>query len=158
MVLTAMCEHARTHPKPDTMKIFDLGTGSGILAIAASLLFDAPVLGNDIDLGAIQNATDNIQLNKVDHLVTVCSTPLHQITGSFDLIVANLYGEVLTTLAPEVTRIARPGATAILSGITEIVWDHVWKVYESLHGWRLISEQCENGWMCVVIQKVEGPT
>ena len=153
MVLTAMCEYARIQSKPDQMKIFDLGTGSGILAIAASMLFNTPVLGNDIDLGAIQNATDNIRLNKVEHLVTVCSTPLHEITDSFDLILANLYGEVLTTLAPEVARIARPGATAILSGITEIVWDHVWHVYKSQYGWQLLSEHCESGWICAVIQR-----
>lgn len=152
MVLTAMCEYAR-HQAPGTMDIFDLGTGSGILAIAASKLFNARTLGNDIDAGALQNARDNIRLNDVGHLVTVCDTPLHNISGSFDLVLANLYGEVLCSLAPEVTRIAKPGATAILSGITEIVWDSVWQAYESHHHWELISEQSEGDWMCAVIRK-----
>lgn len=135
------------------MRIFDLGTGSGILAIAAAKLFNVPVEGNDIDPGALENARDNIGLNDVAHLVTVSTDTLDKFDSCYDLILANLYGEVLMNLAHEVTRIARPGATAILSGITEIVWDQVWQKYGFQLGWQLISECSDNGWMCAVIHK-----
>jgi len=153
MVLGALSEYAGSTAKTNTIRVFDLGTGSGILAIAAARLLGTTVEGNDIDQGALENARDNIALNNVSNLVTVSPAPLTEVTGPYDLILANLYGEVLMQLAPEVTRIAQPGATAILSGITEIVWDQVWHVYGQQFGWRLTSEQSENGWMCAVIER-----
>lgn len=153
MVLSALSSFVPLAPSDRQMRIFDLGTGSGILAIAAAKLFGVPVEGNDIDPGALDNARDNIALNDVAHLVTVSTDALDRFEPCYDLILANLYGEVLMNLAPEVTRIARPGATAILSGITEIVWDQVWQIYGVQLGWQLMSECSDNGWMCAVIQK-----
>lgn len=153
MVLSTLSTHLKTISEPKTVRVFDLGTGSGILAIAAAKQLGVQVQGNDIDAGAIANARDNIALNNVGHLVSVSTVSINQISGPYDLILANLYGEVLMSLAAEVTRIARPGATAILSGITEIVWDQVWQVYGLEYGWNLVSEQIENGWMCAVIKK-----
>lgn len=153
MVLGALCDYASSIVQSRPHRVFDLGTGSGILAIAAAKLLGAPVEGNDIEVGAIANARDNIALNNATDLVTVSTAPLSQFSGPYDLLLANLYGEVLMNLAPEVTRITRSGATAILSGITEIVWDQVWEVYGAKYGWKLVSEQSETGWMCAVIRR-----
>ncbi len=153
MVLSALSTYVNPLSSPEELRVFDLGTGSGILAIAAAKLLGVAVEGNDIDQGAIENARDNIALNNVEHLVSVSMTSITETSGPFDLILANLYGEVLINLAAEVTRISRPGATAILSGITEIVWDQVWQAYGLEHGWHLVSEQNENGWMCAVITR-----
>jgi len=153
MVLGALCEYASAVSQSRPQRVFDLGTGSGILAIAAAKLLGLPVDGNDIETGAIANARDNIALNNVTDLVTVSTAPLTQFSGPYDLLLANLYGEVLMNLAPEVTRITRPGSTAILSGITEIVWDQVWEVYGSQCGWELVSEKSDTGWMCAVIRR-----
>jgi ribosomal protein L11 methyltransferase len=156
MVLSALCDHVKTIAEPRALRVYDLGTGSGILAIAAAKLLGVAVEGNDIDLGALENARDNIALNNVQHLVSVSNAPITAANGPYDLILANVYGEVLMNLASELTRIACPGATAILSGITEIVWDQVWHVYGSEYRWELISEQSENGWMCAVIRAPNG--
>ncbi|MFN4894465.1 MAG: 50S ribosomal protein L11 methyltransferase [Pseudomonadota bacterium] len=153
MVLSALCEFARTADAGQPMTIFDLGTGSGILAIAAARVFGVAVEGNDVELGAIENARDNIALNNVGHLVSVSTDPLESFSGPYDLVLANLYGEVLMKLAPEISRLTRPGSTAILSGITEIVWDQVWQVYGGNFDWELISEQSDTGWMCAVIRR-----
>lgn len=153
MVLAALCDYAHQSRAQPPRRVFDLGTGSGILAIAAARLLQVPVEGNDIDTGAIDNARDNIQLNAVADTVHVSTEPLEQFTGPYDLILANLYGEVLMKLAPELHRISCPGTTAILSGITEIVWDQVWQVYGTQCGWKLTSEQSDSGWMCAVIQR-----
>ena len=143
-------------PKPETTagyEILDLGTGSGILAIAAATLFSAPVEAIDIDDGAIENARDNAALNRVSDRISLSTTPLHAITGSYDLILANVYGEVLVQLAPEVTRVAKSDATLIMSGITELVWDQVFTAYCDNLGWNLCSEHTEKGWVCAVLAR-----
>jgi ribosomal protein L11 methyltransferase len=101
-------------------KIFDLGTGSGILAIAAQLLYsEATIVGNDIDEAALNNAAENAAING-------CST-IEFITGSlpdprlpakgFDLILANIYAEALCSLEEEIHKLSKPGGLLILAGI-----------------------------------------
>lgn len=136
--------------------IFDLGTGSGILAIAAAKLWNVPVLANDIDEHAISNARENAELNRIDHLITFNTVLTPEVQGSFDLIIANVYGEVLIQLAPEVTRLAAPNATLILSGITELVRDGVVSAYTSptpLASWSLVDEKSEGEWVALTLQK-----
>jgi ribosomal protein L11 methyltransferase len=147
MVLIELCEYSKTleRAKP---KIFDLGTGSGILAIAAAKLLDTEVEGNDIETGAIENARDNIELNGLSEKISVSIKSINEFSGPYDLILANVYGEVLMNLAPTLTKLSKVGTTAILSGITEIVWDQVWEVYGSQYGWQLVSEQNDGGWIC----------
>ena len=136
--------------------IFDLGTGSGILAIAAAKLWNVAVLANDIDEHAISNARENAELNRVDQLTTFNTVLTPEVHGSFDLIIANVYGEVLIRLAPEVTRLAAPQATLILSGITELVRDGVVSAYTSptpLCTWILVDEKCEGEWVALTLRK-----
>jgi ribosomal protein L11 methyltransferase len=151
MVLTELAE-LLTGPTPlSVTSALDFGTGSGILAIAVALQCKLRVEAIDIDQGAIENALDNARLNNVSHLLSLSTTPLEQLSGPYDLILANVYGEVLMSLSNEVTRLAQPGAIAILSGITEIVWDQVWETYSAL-GWSLVSERSETGWVCAVLR------
>jgi ribosomal protein L11 methyltransferase len=152
MVLTELAELVTGQRPPSVTSVLDFGTGSGILAIAASLLCKLHVDAIDIDQGAIENALDNARLNNVSPLLSLSTTPIEQLTGRYDLILANVYGEVLMSLSNEVTRLALPGAIAILSGITEIVWDQVWETYRAL-GWSLVSERSETGWVCAVLQR-----
>ena len=133
------------------LSIFDLGTGSGILAIAAAKIFHLPVEAVDNDPYAITNAKDNVALNGLSDLVHPSTTPIEQLTTPYNLILANLYGEVLVQLAPEVTRLALPGCIAILSGITELVRDSVVDTYIEQHGWTLDEERSETGWHCVTL-------
>jgi len=153
MVLTALAELVESGALPSPQSILDFGTGSGILAIAAALLCKGPVDAIDIDLGAIENAKDNLLLNGVSALVSLSTTPIEQLQGRYDLVLANVYGEVLSATAGDVTRLSNPGATAILSGITEIVWDQVWDAYGARHGWKLHSENSEGGWVCAVLTR-----
>jgi ribosomal protein L11 methyltransferase len=75
------------------------------------------------------------------------------ITHGYDLLLANLYGEVLIKLAPEITRITRPGAYAILSGITELVWDQVLAAFQEQAPWRVVKERSEGSWACAVLMR-----
>lgn len=95
----------------------DVGTGSGILSIAAALLGAESVTAIDIDPDAIRVAIDNCSLNKVTALVAVSDKPLHLISGSFDVILANILAEELVRLASELVLRISPGGFLILSGI-----------------------------------------
>ena len=108
------------HEKPRRM--LDVGTGTGVLAIALAKLTGQQVVASDIDPIAtsttIENAADNgvgelivaVTAANLDHEVIAQSAP-------YDLIVANILAEPLRTIAPDMGRAAAPGATIILSGI-----------------------------------------
>jgi ribosomal protein L11 methyltransferase len=152
MILQTLSERTTDLARRD-LSIFDLGTGSGILAIAAAKVFNKPVEAIDNDPYAITNAVDNVALNNLSHLIAPSTTPIEGLKTPFNLILANLYGEVLVQLAPEVTRLALPGCLAIMSGITELVRDSVVDTYTENHGWILNEEKSENGWHCVTLTR-----
>lgn len=131
--------------------VLDIGTGSGILAIAAARLIGVPVEAFDIDPLAIQNAHDNVTLNNVGDLVRLSTRTLSEVSGTYNLILANVYGEVLMNLAQEITDRSQPGTIALLSGITEIVWDQVSSAYTQL-GWSIHSERSEGDWLCARLE------
>jgi ribosomal protein L11 methyltransferase len=101
-------------------RIFDLGTGSGILAIAAQLLYpDAEIIGNDIDEAALNNALENAAINSCAKIKFIPgSLPNPRLPdASFDLIFANIYAEALCALEGEIHKISKPGGLLILAGI-----------------------------------------
>jgi ribosomal protein L11 methyltransferase len=108
-------EPGSANKKP--LSILDVGTGSGILSIAAALLGAEKVTAIDIDPDAVRVARDNCALNRVAPLVAVSDTPLNLISGCFDIILANILAEELVRLAPELVQKMSPGGFLILSGI-----------------------------------------
>lgn len=153
MVLAEL-SHAAERAPNQFHSILDFGTGSGILAIAAAHLLNQPVQAIDIEEDAVENARDNAVINNLSHLVTLSTTPIERLTGTYDLILANVYGEVLCRLAGEVSRVASSQAIAIMSGITELVWDQVVDAYTANNAWRLESERSDNGWVCAVFERL----
>lgn len=150
MIIGVLSELTRT---PPPTKVFDLGTGSGILAIAAAKLFQAPVIGVDIDPLAISNARENVALNGVESLVSVSTDPIEAIQETFPLIVANVYGEALAALSKEITRIAEPRCSLVLSGISELVCGLVLEAFCDALGWHLERELSQDGWVCLALQR-----
>jgi ribosomal protein L11 methyltransferase len=151
MVLTALDAFAAKRPNTP-LSIIDIGTGSGILAIAAAKLFGVAIDAIDIDTAALENARDNVAINHVEHLVKLSTTPLDQINESYNLILANIYGEVLMSMAPQITKLSKWPTTAILSGMTEIVWQQVQRTYNQL-GWSVDTEYNETDWVCAVMTR-----
>lgn len=100
-----------------TLSALDVGTGSGILSIAAVKLGVERVTAIDIDPEAVRVAEENCLLNKVDSAVSVSDTPLQLLQGRFDIVLANILAEELVRMAPELVRKMAPGGTLILSGI-----------------------------------------
>jgi ribosomal protein L11 methyltransferase len=100
----------------------DLGTGSGVLAIAVAHLAKIPVLATDIDPVATKVARENVQLNKAASYVRCeTATGFHRAeirnAAPFDLIVANILARPLMNLAPQLARHLALGGHVILSGI-----------------------------------------
>jgi len=99
--------------------VLDLGTGSGILAMAARALGAGRVVAIDDDPEAIEIARENLALNPgAGEAVALVVGREACLTGTFALLLANLYAAVLETLAPRLAALQPAGGTAILSGFS----------------------------------------
>ncbi len=94
----------------------DVGTGTGILAIAASLLGFHRVVGVDIDPLAVDAARRNTGLNNLKN-ITIHEETAGPVLGTFDFIAANLMSEILIGIAPDLAPCLRKGGIALLSGM-----------------------------------------
>jgi ribosomal protein L11 methyltransferase len=97
--------------------VLDLGTGSGILAMAAVKLGAGRVLAVDIDPLAVEVARENLAINGLADQVECSTTPLEALTGTFDVILANILAEELVRLVPHLIRRLSEGGVLVLSGI-----------------------------------------
>jgi len=104
---------SKTSPKD---RFLDVGTGTGILAIAASRLGFKAVVGVDIDPLAIDAAKRNAELNSLQN-VEIQEGTITEVRGSFDMIAANLMSEVLISIAPEIAVRLNYSGIAVLSGM-----------------------------------------
>jgi len=104
---------SKTSPKD---RFLDVGTGTGILAIAASRLGFKAVVGVDIDPLAIDAAKRNAELNSLQN-VEILEGAIAGVQGAFDMIAANLMSEVLINIAPEISARLNYTGIAILSGM-----------------------------------------
>lgn len=103
--------------------VLDIGTGTGVLAIAAAKVWRAQTLASDIDPVATRIAKENIRLNGMTgriHVVTACGLdhPAIHRHGPYDLVLANILARPLIALAHDIAATLRPGGIVILSGIT----------------------------------------
>lgn len=110
-LLEDWCE---THPAG---RALDVGTGSGILAIAMHKLGVPEIVAIDVDATALENARENAVLNGIDGRIRFSTVPLGSIRGRFDLITANILSSVLIAMAPALKARLRPKGGLILAGI-----------------------------------------
>lgn len=138
-------------------RVLDLGTGSGVLAIAVAKLARIPVLATDIDPVATKVAGANAKLNEVAGLVACVTAPglSHQVfaaRGRFDLIVANILARPLMRLAPAMGRIVAPGGTLVLSGILASQRRQVIAAYASQR-FRHVRTIWRGGWVTLQLRR-----
>jgi len=116
---TASClELLATLQEVEGAHLLDLGSGTGILAIAALKLGARRALCVDTDPAAVRTCQTNCRLNGVsDRVKHLCGSLDHVAEKPFDLILANVYGDILLALADRLVARARPGAPLLLSGI-----------------------------------------
>jgi ribosomal protein L11 methyltransferase len=105
-------------PDPEGARVLDLGSGTGILAIAALKLGARSALCVDVDPAAVRTCKRNCELNGVgDRVEHACGTIEQVAEEQFELILANIYGDILLRVAELLIARARPGAALLLSGI-----------------------------------------
>lgn len=126
LALDALCKslsgrRSRIPPWPPR-RILDLGTGSGVLAIAAARALRRPILATDIDANAVRIAQDNAWLNRAGVTIRVCrangvAASTISFRAPFDLAFANILLAPLQRLAAPLTRLIAPGGRIVLSGV-----------------------------------------
>lgn len=116
---TALCAEMidRRLEREQEQNLLDIGTGSGILAIAAAKLGVPRVSGIDIDPEAIVTALENVERNTVSSRVQISDTPLESIEGQFSWVVANILAGPLIAMAPAILRHLATNGQLVLSGI-----------------------------------------
>jgi ribosomal protein L11 methyltransferase len=137
--------------------LLDLGTGSGILAIAAARLWPTRVLATDIDPIAVRVAEENVRLNGVAPQVQ-CLTATGtrhaalQARAPYDLIIANILAKPLRHLAPEIAAVIKPEGRLILSGL---LCEQAHRVASVYAGWGFAVEQrlTYGEWMTLICRK-----
>jgi ribosomal protein L11 methyltransferase len=130
---TALCLEALddlAQARPAIARFLDVGTGSGILAIAAAKLWPAAAgIAVDDDPTAVATAADNLAGNGLAARVACSDAPLATVTGTFDVVVANIQADVLEALRDELAARVAPGGALVLSGLLTSQIDAVSRSY-----------------------------
>ncbi|MDR3269897.1 MAG: 50S ribosomal protein L11 methyltransferase [Peptococcaceae bacterium] len=144
---TRLCLKALEATVRPGMRVFDIGTGSGILAIAAAKL-GAEVEAVDLDEAAVVIAQENVARNHVQDRVRVSRSDLAvSLTGQADVIIGNLVADVILALIPDLARVGKPSGYVIVSGVIEGRQDEVAEAFGQA-GFRLITQEEEASWFC----------
>ena len=134
-------------------RVLDIGTGSGILAIAALKLGADAAEGVDIDPVAVRTAGENAALNGVADKLTVLVGDLSdKASGKYDIITANIVANAIMALAPAVPGLMADDAVFIASGIIDSRKDEVIAALEAA-GLAVLEVKEKRGWECIVCKK-----
>ena len=133
-------------------RVLDVGTGSGILSIAAVKLGASEVMAVDIEAAAIENARDNCILNGVDTKVVLGQCSVKAVPGIFDVGVANIISSILLPIIPELAKRLQSGGYAILGGILDREREAFCAVLDRAD--LVLDEMLEDGeWLCAIARK-----
>jgi ribosomal protein L11 methyltransferase len=138
-------------------RVLDLGTGSGVLAIAAAKVSRAQVLASDIDPVAVAVARENVQASGASaaiRAVTAAGVTDAEIRrrAPFDLITANILARPLIKLAPRLARLLAPGGHLVLSGLLDSQAREVRATYLA-HGLVVEGRLSREGWTTLVLRR-----
>jgi ribosomal protein L11 methyltransferase len=130
-------------------RVIDVGTGSGVLALAAARLGATAVVAIDDDADAIEAARDNAKLNGLEQAVGFEVSDLRAFAPSepADLLLANLTGGLLVNVAGQLSALVRPGGTIIVGGFERREADAVIAAFAP--DARAVTRPFENGWEAV---------
>tara|TARA_Y100000814_G_scaffold244824_1_gene189846 strand:+ start:1234 stop:2142 length:909 start_codon:yes stop_codon:yes gene_type:complete len=116
---TRMCLEELSRQDLSAKAVLDIGSGSGILSIAAVKLGAQSSFGIDIDENATDSALNNIQMNGVSENITMKTGVLEDLdtTFKYDVIVANITAQIIVSLVPSMSLYLKPDGIVITSGI-----------------------------------------
>lgn len=146
---TVLCLEALSDGVKGGETVLDVGTGSGILAIAALLLGADNALGIDIDPGAVKVAGENAALNGVEDRFSARTGDLASgITGQYDIITANIVANMVMKLSGDVRKLLKKGGLYISSGIISERKDEVISCLGDL-GFKILKVREKNSWVAI---------
>ncbi len=154
---TRMClEQIEQRMRPD-MRVLDVGTGSGILALAAAKLGAANVHCIDNSSVAVESAVANAEMNHMSDRMNVVlgvldETEATHLSGQYDLVLANIIARVIGSIASNLALVLAPGGILITSGIIE---DRRHEAEKPLlaTGLKLIDQVMIDDWVTLILQK-----
>ncbi len=151
---TSLCLKAiKKYVKPG-IAFFDLGCGSGILAIAAARLGAGPILGVDIDVAAVDNAIENVELNRLAGRVKIEYGSIEKSgrDGRYDVIAANIIKDTLAELLSDIFAAVHDGGVIILSGLLVEEEDGFMETVQK-YRFQKIERNQDGQWLSLVILK-----
>jgi ribosomal protein L11 methyltransferase len=150
---TALCLEALDEviqfDRPDS--VLDVGTGSGVLALAALMMGVPRAMGIDIDDEAMRVAAENARINGMGERLQLAQGGPETITGTWPLIIANVLAAPLIEMAPALVRRVGRRGQLVLSGIPSSVQEDVDEAYRRL-GMRRLRVTAQAGWIALVLQ------
>ncbi|MET3353235.1 UNVERIFIED_ORG: ribosomal protein L11 methyltransferase [Xanthobacter viscosus] len=151
--LHAIVDSAR-RGRPFPRRVLDVGTGTGVLAIAAERIFHTGVVASDIDAVAVRTARANAKANKAPgvrmiHAAGAGARALSE-GGPYDLILANILLPPLKRLARPLRRLLAPGGRIVLSGLLSAQVPAALAAYRA-QGLRLVSQRHIEGWATLTL-------
>lgn len=158
VVLRRLEKLAATGAPIQNWRFCDVGTGTGILALAAHRLGFGSVAGSDIDPDAVTAAKNNADLNKISLPLWQGSTPVQGVAGRkeftppFEVVVANILFVVLEKIIGDLARVVKPGGILILSGV--LIEDAQTMIrLATEQGLALVDQGELEGWACITMTK-----
>jgi ribosomal protein L11 methyltransferase len=153
---TRLCLAALQRLDVRDRRVLDIGTGSGVLALAAARLGALSVVAVDVDPDALDNARGNASLNGDPPAVAFTEADFrHAPLQPADIVVANLTGGMLAGHVPAIVRLVAPGGSLVLSGVTS---DEREQVLAAFVAWgRVDWSEEEDGW-CAALLSPRAPS
>lgn len=151
---TSLCIKLMEENIKEGNTVIDIGTGSGILMVAAEKLGAGKIVGTDIDPMAVEVAEENLLLNKVDmekakayagDLVTVVQNE------KFDVVVANILADVLLILLKDISRVVKKDGLVIFSGIIEDKLEEMKRAVEEV-GLEILEVKADKEWRAMLMR------
>ncbi len=136
-------------------RFLDVGCGSGVLAIGCARMFpEASGMGIDVDPDSVEVSRENATRNGVIERISLSTTPVQEVHGPFDLVLANILPDVLIPLAPAIAGRVGPGGRLVLSGILVELADDVERAYVA-RGMVTTGRIDQEGWRALVLRAPE---
>lgn len=149
---TRMCIKALEKKVKGDTTVFDIGTGSGILSIAAAKLGAKHVVGVDLDPVAVESAKKNLEFNKVNNIEILYGDLMEVVEGKANIVVANILADIIMFLGEGVRAFIEDEGYFIASGILNTQRDKVADKLKTLNF--IIEEVMEDGeWICIIAKK-----
>jgi ribosomal protein L11 methyltransferase len=148
LILRLLERRAAEGALPETL--LDVGTGSGILAVAAARLGARKVTAIDSDAASVEAARENAVANRVSARIDLCHGPISELRGRWPLVLANLELAIFLKHAPDIARCVADRGALLLSGLLA---DQAAACLALWPGFRTLDRQEEDGWAALALER-----